>query len=203
MNTLNQPNTSERLTHNAQVEDSTKVFGLWAYLMTDLVLFASLFVVFAVLRGNTFGGPSGAQIYDMPYVFVETIILLLSSFTAGLSLFAARSGSRRGVIALLLVTFVLGATFVGMEYAEFARLIAMGDGPQLSGFLSAYFTLVGTHGLHIVVGLLWMLVLAVSIFTQGLTRSTMRKLLLWSLFWHFLDLVWIFIFTIVYLLGIV
>lgn len=196
-------NTLERLSAESRAEDSTKIFGFWVYLMTDLVLFAGLFAMFVVLRGNIFGGPTGAEIYNMPYVLFETILLLVSSFTAGLSLFAAHFGSKRAVLALLAVTFFLGLAFIALELSEFARLIAVGHGPDTSGFLSAYFTLVGTHGLHIVVGLVWMLSLMIVIFNRGLTRFTMRKLLLWSLFWHFLDLIWIFIFTIVYLMGIV
>jgi cytochrome o ubiquinol oxidase subunit 3 len=181
--------------------DSTVVFGFWMYLMTDFVLFASLFAVYAVLRGNSFGGPSGAQIFDLPYVLIETILLLTSSFTCGLALIAARAGSRRLVLLGLSATALLGASFVAMEVSEFARLIAAGNGPQLSGFLSSYFTLVGTHGLHVTIGLFWMLALMIAITRHGLTRPNMRKLMLLSLFWHFLDIVWIFILTIVYLMS--
>ncbi len=181
--------------------DSTTLFGFWMYLMTDFVLFASLFAVYAVLRGNNFGGPVGSQIFDLPYVLVETLLLLTSSFTCGLSLLAAHYGKKRYVLLALGVTALLGASFVAMEASEFSRLIAAGNGPQLSGFLSSYFTLVGTHGLHVTVGLLWMIVLGYSIVLRGLTRPNMRKLLLLTLFWHFLDIIWIFIFTIVYLMG--
>jgi cytochrome o ubiquinol oxidase subunit 3 len=182
-------------------KDTTKIFGFWVYLMTDFVLFASLFAVYAVLRSNTFGGPSGHELFNGPFVLTETIILLTSSFTAGLSLISARDGKKNGVLLWLIVSAVLGASFVCLEFSEFAKLIAAGTGPDLSGFLSSYFVLVGTHGLHIIVGLLWVLALIFAIVRTGLTRANMRKLMLWSMFWHFLDIVWIFIFTIVYLLS--
>ncbi len=193
----------ESLSTEARAEDSTTLFGFWMYLMTDFVLFASLFAIFAVLRGNTFGGPTMSGIFDGPYLLTETVLLLASSFTCGLTLLAARAGNRRDVLVGLFVTALLGAFFVMMEFSEFSWLIATGSGPQRSGFLSAYFTLVGTHGLHVVAGLLWIIALMFAIVRRGLTRANMRKLALLSLFWHFLDIVWIFIFTIVYLLGIV
>jgi cytochrome o ubiquinol oxidase subunit 3 len=193
----------QTLSEDHRQKDSTTLFGFWVYLMTDFVLFASLFSVYAVLRVNTFGGPSGSDIFNAPFVLTETLILLASSVTCGFSLLFARSGKKWWVIAALILTAALGATFLTLELSEFTRLIASGDGPQLSGFLSSYFVLVGTHGLHIAIGLLWVLALIVSIVRRDLTRFTMRKLLLWSMFWHFLDIVWIFIFTIVYLLGIV
>jgi cytochrome o ubiquinol oxidase subunit 3 len=156
--------------------------------------------VYAVLRGNTFGGPSGSQLFNLPYVLVETVMLLTSSFTIGLALLAARAGKLRLVLLSLAATALLGLGFVSMEFSEFARLIAAGNGPQLSGFLSSYFTLVGTHGLHIVIGLAWIVTLMIALARRGLTRPNMRKLMLLSLFWHFLDIIWIFIFTIVYLM---
>jgi len=189
------------LSVDERAKDSTVVFGFWMYLMTDLVLFASLFAVFAVLRGPEFGGGSIQDIFSLPYVLLETIALLTSSFTCGLALLSAREGSVRGTILWLSTTLVLGAVFVGMEVSEFSRLIAQGFGPSQNGFLSSYFTLVGTHGTHVAIGLLWMLALIVAIARKGLSRGNMRKLALFSLFWHFLDIVWIFIFTIVYLTG--
>ena len=191
------------LTTEERVTDSTTMFGFWMYLMTDFVLFASLFAVYAVLRTNTFGGPSGAQLFDLPFVLTETIILLVSSFVAGLSLIAAHAGRTSLVLYALGITAILGASFVALEFSEFAKLAADGNGWQASGFLSSYFTLVGTHGLHIVTGLIWVAVLMGAIIRRGLTRSTMRKLLLWSIFWHFLDIVWIFIFTVVYLMAMI
>ena len=181
--------------------DKTTLFGFWLYLMTDVVLFASLFAVYAVLRNNTAGGPAGADIFSMPLVATETLLLLSSSFTCGLALLAARGGNRSKVLFSLSATFILGASFVALEAIEFVMLVADGFGPGRSGFLSSYFTLVGTHGLHVSLGLLWMLVLIAVIFFRDLSRPIMRKLLLMSLFWHFLDIVWIFIFTVVYLLA--
>ncbi len=187
---------------NAQQERTDKtVFGFWVYLMTDLVLFASLFATYAVLHHNTFGGPTGAELFSLPYVLTETLILLTSSFTAGLAILAMHRADKRQVIIWLLVTFGLGLAFLGMELSEFSRLVADGNSWQRSGFLSAFFTLVATHGLHITVGLTWMGVMIYRVMTGGLVPTTMRRLTLLSLFWHFLDLIWIFIFTIVYLFG--
>ncbi len=190
------------MTNESHTKDATTVFGFWMYLMTDFVLFASLFAVYAVLHDNTAFGLGSAQLFNGPFVLTETLILLTSSFTCGLMLLGARAGKKGWVIFWLIVIALLGTTFVVMEFSEFAKLIASGNGPQASGFLSSYFALVGTHGLHIVIGLLWVVALIISIVSRGLTRSNMRKLILWSMFWHFLDIVWIFIFTIVYLMGI-
>ncbi len=196
-------NTEGNLPAEERAADSTTVFGFWMYLMTDFVLFASLFAVYAVLRTNTFGGPSGNQIFSAPFALAETLLLLTSSFTCGLSLLAARKGSKGEVLFWLGVTAVLGTFFVGMEFFEFSRLIAEGYGPQQSGFLSSYFTLVGTHGLHVTLGLIWIIVLMIAIARKGLSRFNMRKLIMLATFWHFLELVWIFIFVIVYLMGVV
>lgn len=182
-------------------EDSKTVFGFWVYLMTDCVLFATLFATYAVLHGNVFGGPSGHDIFDLPYVMGETLLLLTSSFTCGLAILAAGQRKQKQVLALLAITFLLGASFVFMEVREFHHLVTIGDSWRRSGFLSSYFTLVGTHGLHITVGLLWMGVMMFKVWRGGLTTSSVKRLTLLSMFWHFLDVVWIFIFTIVYLMG--
>lgn len=182
-------------------EDAKTVFGFWVYLMTDCVLFASLFATFAVLRHNTFGGPSGAELFSLPFVLIETLLLLTSSFTCGLAVLAARRGNKNQVLALFGLTCLLGLAFLSMELSEFSHLAAEGNSWRRSGFLSAFFTLVGTHGLHIATGLLWMVVLLVQVSRRGLERATVRRLTLLSLFWHFLDIIWIFIFTIVYLVG--
>lgn len=171
--------------------------------MTDCILFASLFATYAVLHGNTAGGPSGHDLFELPFVLGETLLLLVSSFTCGLALLAGFRGYKKQTLIWLLVTFALGIAFLTMEISEFYKFIHEGAGPDRSGFLSAFFTLVGTHGLHITAGLLWILVLAGQIFIQGITSITSRRLLLFSLFWHFLDVVWIFIFTIVYLMGVI
>lgn len=181
--------------------DSKSIFGFWVYLMTDCVLFASLFATFVVLRNSTFGGPSGSDLFSMPFVLVETLALLTSSFTCGLGLLAARRGDKRQVLMLFGITFLLGVFFLTMEVTEFHHLAQEGNSWRRSGFLSAFFTLVSTHGLHITFGLLWMLVLGWQVLKRGLKRAVVRQLTMLSLFWHFLDIIWIFIFTIVYLMG--
>ena len=187
----------------AEEEKDEKTFlGFWIYLMTDLLIFGALFATFAVLRNNTFGGPTARDIIELPYILAETLILLVSSFLCGLAVLAAINGQTKRVIWLLGITFVLGATFLGMELFDFHKSFVEGATFQRSGFLTAYFSLVGTHGLHITVGLLWMSILWVYIWRKGLTEGVTRKLTLLSIFWHFLDLVWIFIFTVVYLMGV-
>ncbi len=181
--------------------DNTTLFGFWVYLMTDCVLFASLFATFVVLRNNTFGGPSGAQLFSMPYVLLETMALLTSSFTNGLALLSAQKRKVKQTLFWMGLTFVLGLTFLSLELAEFHKFARMGDSWTRSGFLSAYYTLVGTHGAHITIGLLWMAVMAFYIFKRGITRVSLKRIRMMSMFWHFLDVVWIFIFTIVYLFG--
>ena len=178
------------------------IFGFWVYIMTDCILFASLFATYAVLRNGTAGGPSGHDIFTMPYVLTETLILLTSSFTCGLMLLAARAGKTKQVIAWLAVTFALGLTFVTVELAEFSHLIAVGHSWRISAFLSSFFTLVGTHGFHISVGLLWALVMGAFLLRRGLNPQILRRLEMFSIFWHFLDIVWVFIFTIVFLMGV-
>lgn len=176
--------------------------GFWLYLMTDCLLFATLFATYVVMRDATAGGPDGAHIFEMPLILAETIILLVSSFTCGLVLIALKAGKIRQMLIAFALTFVLGVAFLSIELYEFIKLIGEGYGPQRSGFLSAFFTLVGTHGLHITIGLLWLLVLVGVLFKRGLTSKLSRQITLFALFWHFLDLVWIFIFTIVYLMGV-
>jgi cytochrome o ubiquinol oxidase subunit 3 len=177
------------------------IFGFWIYLMSDLIIFAALFAAYAVLRGGTFGGPSGLELFSLPGALAETLILLTSSFTCGLAMLAVHRNKANQALIWFGVTIVLGIAFLGLELAEFSKLIADGNGPQRNAFLSAFFTLVGTHGLHISVGLLWILVAMLQIKLRGLTSSVVSKLMRLSLFWHFLDIVWIFIFTIVYLMS--
>ncbi|MEO6513373.1 MAG: cytochrome o ubiquinol oxidase subunit III [Candidatus Saccharimonadales bacterium] len=185
-----------------QHESAAKMsFGFWVYLMTDCILFATLFATYAVLHNNTFGGPGGKELFSLPFVLIETLLLLTSSFTCGLAMLAAHRRKSDLVLLSLGLTFLLGVAFLGFELTEFRHLALEGNSWRRSGFLSAFFTLVGTHGLHIATGLLWAVVLAVKINTGGLVHTTVRKLTLFSLFWHFLDIVWIFIFSIVYLLG--
>ncbi len=182
--------------------NSKSLLGFWIYLMTDFVLFASLFATFAVLRGNTFGGPDGEQIFKLPFVLAETLILLTSSFTCGLAMLSARGGQKNQVLFWFGLTFVLGAAFLGLELSEIHHLVVEGNSWRRSGFLSAFFTLVGTHGLHITIGLMWMAIMMYQTLKRGLTTTVVRKLTMLSMFWHFLDIIWIFIFTVVYLMGI-
>ena len=182
--------------------DSKTIFGFWVYLMTDCVLFASLFATFAVLRNNTYGGPSGETLFSLNFVLSETLILLTSSFTCGLGILFARRGQKDKVLLFFALTFLLGLAFLGLELHEFSHLYHEGNIWRRSGFLSAFFTLVGTHGLHITSGLIWMSVMMLRVKDLGLTSGNVKRLTMLSLFWHFLDIVWIFIFTVVYLIGI-
>jgi len=181
--------------------DDKSIFGFWVYIMTDCVLFATLFATFAVLHNNTFGGPTAAELFSMPFVLTETMLLLISSFTCGLAILALRARQKGLVIWWFVVTFLLGAGFLAMELYEFTHLVHDGESWRRSAFLSAFFTLVGTHGLHITMGLLWIGVMLFRITRDGITRANARRLAMLSLFWHFLDIVWIFIFTFVYLMG--
>lgn len=175
--------------------------GFWLYLMTDIMLFASLFATFIVLKPGTNGGVAGTDILDPSYALIETFVLLASSVTCGLALIAARFKKPVQSLGFLLATILLGFIFLGLELREFATLVGEGNSWQASAFLSAFFTLVATHGFHILVGLLWASVLFFRITTRGLDGNMLRKFGLFALFWHFLDIVWIFIFSVVYLIG--
>lgn len=179
---------------------SHSVFGFWLYLMTDCVVFASLFAVFAVMSNQFAGGPSAKDLFNIHDVALETAALLLSSITYGFAMLSAYRRKSTGVLAWLAVTFVLGLVFLGMEMQEFSHLVAEGAGPGRSAFLSSFFTLVGTHGLHVTVGLVWMVVLAVQVIRRPqLSEREITRLACLSLFWHFLDIVWICVFSFVYL----
>jgi cytochrome o ubiquinol oxidase subunit III len=193
--------TAQKLQAERLEADNKTIFGFWVYLMTDCVLFASLFATFAVLHNNTFGGPGAGTLFSLPYALTETLILLTSSFTCGLAILSAHHRQQQRVIFWLGVTFALGLAFLGMELSEFRHLAQDGNSWRRSGFLSAFFTLVGTHGLHITSGLIWMAVIIRRVLKQGLNTISLKRLTMLSLFWHFLDIIWIFIFTIVYLLG--
>lgn len=181
-------------------EDKT-IFGFWVYIMTDCILFASLFATYAVLHNNTFGGPDGRQIFNLPYILTETIILLSSSFTCGIAMLSVRQNHKNKVIFWFSISFLLGLVFLLLETTDFRHLALEGNSWRRSGFLSSFFTLVGTHGLHITAGLAWMAVLIPKVWINGLTKGNIRRLTMLSIFWHFLDIIWIFIFTIVYLMG--
>lgn len=183
-----------------EVED-TKIFGFWLYLMTDLIIFAALFACFIVLHGNTFSGPSAKELFHLPFVLVETFILLTSSFTCSLGMFAVHRKLKKWAIIWFILTFLLGVSFLCLEISEFVDFVERGASWQRSAFLSSFFTLVGTHGLHIFVGLLWMVVMMFRIALRPLGEHSVSRIFRMALFWHFLDFVWIFIFTVVYGIG--
>ena len=179
--------------------ESQTTMGFWIYLMSDCLIFAVLFATFGVLAGATAQGPTGRGRFELEFVLGETMLLLASSFTFGLAMLSLQAGTLRRATGWLVATFVLGAAFVGMEVYEFAELMHRGAVPQASAYLSAYCTLVGTHGLHVSFGLVWLAVMLHQIHHFGLTPVTRRRMACLSLFWHFLDLVWICVFTFIYL----
>jgi cytochrome o ubiquinol oxidase subunit III len=176
-------------------------YGFWIFILSDFVLFSGLFAAYAVLSRNTAGGPSGRELFNLHNVFIETLCLLFSSYTCGLGALSAERRQPGRFLAFAALTFVLGAAFLIIESREFAGMVAKGAGPERSGFLSAFFTLVGTHGVHVTGGLLWLLYLVAQVAAKGLRGSVLRRLLCWSLFWHALDIVWVGVFTLVYLMG--
>jgi len=187
--------------HDHHDASTTKVFGFWIYLMSDCLLFATLFATYAVLHKNTDGGVGAKEIFELPYVAVETLLLLLSSITYGIALIGSYARKRNVVLLWLGITFLFGLGFIGMELNEFHHLIEEGNGPDRSAFLSSFFTLVGTHGLHVASGLLWIAVMMWQVLSRGLTEVNKTRLMCLSMFWHFLDIVWICVFTVVYLMG--
>lgn len=187
--------------HGHHDAGANKIFGFWIYLMSDCILFATLFATYAVLVNNTAGGPAGKELFDLSFVLVETALLLFSSITYGMAVIAMNNHNKNAVIGWLALTFLFGAGFIAMEVYEFHHLIAEGHGPDSSGFLSAFFALVGTHGLHVTSGLVWMLILMFQICRKGLSETNRTRVMCLSMFWHFLDVVWICVFTVVYLMG--
>jgi|694.fasta_scaffold65745_2 cytochrome o ubiquinol oxidase subunit 3 len=182
---------------------SKTILGFWMYLMTDCILFTTLFATYAVLHTSTFGGPTSKDLFSLPTAFIETMILLCSSVACGFGTLASLRNKSYQTILWLAVAFALGASFVAMEVHEFNHLVQEGYSWRVSAFLSSFFTLVGTHGLHVSIGLFWMIVIMVQIFITGITIDTFRRLVVFGMFWHFLDLIWIFIFTFVYLMGVI
>jgi cytochrome o ubiquinol oxidase subunit III len=176
-------------------------YGFWIFILSDMIMFAALFAAYAVLRGNTAGGPSGAELFNLHNVFIETMCLLLSSYTCGLGALSAERRQPGRFLLFAACTFVLGAAFLFIEGTEFARMVESGAGPSRSGFLSAFFTLVGTHGIHVTGGMIALVYLAAQVIAKGLHAAVLRRLLCWSLFWHALDIVWVGVFTLVYLMG--
>lgn len=178
------------------------LLGFWLYLMSDCLIFACLFATYAVLGRNYAGGPTGAELFDLPLVAVNTALLLLSSITYGFAMLEMQRKRVKATLIWLAVTGLLGAGFISLELYEFAHLLHEGAGPQRSGFLTSFFALVGTHGLHVTFGIVWLVTLMFQIGRHGLTPENGRRLMCLSMFWHFLDVIWIGVFTFVYLMGV-
>jgi cytochrome o ubiquinol oxidase subunit 3 len=176
-------------------------YGFWLFILSDMVMFSALFAAYAVLSGNTAGGPTPAELFNLRNVFIETMCLLLSSYTCGIGVLSAERGQPARFLMFAICTFALGAAFLFIEVTEFARMVAKGAGPSRSAFLSAFFTLVGTHGVHVASGLVALVYLVAQVLVKGLRAAVLRRLLCWSLFWHALDIVWVGVFTLVYLMG--
>lgn len=178
------------------------LLGFWIYLMSDCLIFASLFATYAVLGRNYAGGPTGAELFDLTLIAINTGFLLLSSITFGVAMISAQAKKLGATLLWMGVTGLLGVAFLSLEIYEFLHLIHQGAGPQRSGFLTAFFALVGTHGLHVLFGAIWLVTLMVQLAKHGITTENFRRLQCLSLFWHFLDVVWIGVFTFVYLMGV-
>ena len=178
------------------------LLGFWMYLMSDCLIFACLFATYAVLGRNYAGGPTGAELFDLPLVAINTSLLLLSSITYGFAMLEMQKKKVKTTLIWLAVTGLLGAGFIYLELYEFIHLIHEGAGPQRSGFLTSFFALVATHGLHVSFGIVWLITLMFQINKHGLTPENGRRLMCLSMFWHFLDVVWIGVFTFVYLMGV-
>jgi cytochrome o ubiquinol oxidase subunit 3 len=176
-------------------------YGFWIFLLSDIIMFSAFFASYAVLVGQTAGGPSGRELFDLRNTAIQTACLLLSSFACGIASIGAQTRRGSWFYGAMAATFILGATFIGLEVREFAGMVARGAGPTRSAFLSAFFTLVGCHGLHVSAGLLWLLTMMAQVFAKGYRADILRRVLCFSLFWHFLDIVWVAVFTVVYLMG--
>jgi cytochrome o ubiquinol oxidase subunit III len=196
--------TSLSMTHDHASHDASSMttLGFWVYLMSDCLIFACLFAAYGVLGREYAGGPSAAQVLELPVVALNTTLLLFSSITYGFAVLEMQQNRRGPMMAWLIVTGLLGAGFIALELTEFSHLISIGAGPQRSAFLSSFFTLVGTHGLHVTCGLIWLVVLLVQVSKKGLIPANKRRLMCLSMFWHFLDVVWVGVFSFVYLMGV-
>jgi cytochrome o ubiquinol oxidase subunit III len=177
-------------------------YGFWIFLLSDIVMFSALFAAYASLVHATAGGPTGAQLFNQGTAAIETACLLASSYTCGLMSLAINSERRLATYLGALLTFVLGVSFLALEFREFDQLVAIGAGPQRSAFLSAFFALVGCHGLHVSIGLIWLVVMMVQVAVKGFAETVQRRLLCFALFWHALDIIWVWLFTVVYLTGV-
>lgn len=189
--------------HHEHDQEEIKILGFWIFLVTDVLLFSCLFATYAVLVNHTDYGPAGKELFELPGVAWETFILLTSSFTSGLATLEMRKGNKQRLIGWLVVTALLGLAFVGLEISEFTKMVHEGATMQRSAFLSAFFTLVGTHGAHVSLGLVWMAAIMFQLARKGINAVTSRKVFVVGLYWHFLDVVWVFLFTVVYLMGMV
>ncbi|WP_337184423.1 cytochrome o ubiquinol oxidase subunit III [Shinella sp.] len=189
------------LTEEHHPENST-MLGFWLYLMSDCLIFAVLFATHGVLGRNYAAGPSPADLFDLTLVAINTAMLLLSSITYGFAMLQMERNAKMETLVWLGITGVFGAAFLGLELYEFYHLILEGAGPTRSAFLSSFFTLVGTHGLHVTFGMIWLITLMVQVKRRGLTHENRRRLMCLSMFWHFLDVIWIGVFSFVYLLGV-
>ena len=176
-------------------------YGFWIFLLSDIIMFSAFFATYAVLVDNTAGGPGGPELFDLRNTGIETACLLLSSFTCGLASVGAQAHRASWFYGAMTVTFLFGAAFIGLEAHEFAGFVARGAGPTRSAFLSAFFTLVGCHGLHVSAGLLWMLTMMAQVYAKGFRPDILRRMLCFSLFWHALDIIWVALFSMVYLMG--
>ena len=176
-------------------------YGFWIFLLSDIIIFSGLFADYAVLSERNAGGPTGRELFDLPNVFIETMCLLVSSYTCGLGVLAGERRRPDFFYICFALTFILGLAFLLLEVSEFAGMVRDGAGPQRSAFLSAFFTLVGTHGGHVTAGLIWLLYMVAQVFAKGFRARVTQRLLCFSLFWHALDIIWVAIFTVVYLIG--
>ena len=176
-------------------------FGFWIFILSDMIMFAALFATYAVLHDRTAGGPTGHDLFNLRNVAIETALLLASSFSCGLASIAAGERNKLWFLLAMAVTCILGLGFLALELKEFTGLVARGAGPTRSAFLSAFFTLVGCHGLHVSAGTLWLLTMMAQVFAKGFRPEIQRRILCFALFWHALDIIWIAVFTVVYLLG--
>jgi cytochrome o ubiquinol oxidase subunit III len=177
-------------------------YGFWIFILSDIVMFSALFAAYAVLSGNTAGGPTGAELFNLRNIFFMTMCLLFSSYTCGLGALSAEREQPERFLTFAALTFVLGAAFLFLEISEFAGMIDKGAGPSRSAFLSAFFTLVGMHGAHVTAGLIWLVYMSAQVVAKSLRPAVLRRLLCFSLFWHALDIVWIGVMTLVYLMGV-
>ncbi|WP_243391883.1 cytochrome o ubiquinol oxidase subunit III [Polynucleobacter meluiroseus] len=182
--------------------ENGSLLGFWLYLMSDCLIFACLFATYAVLGRNYAAGPSGADLFSLPLVAVNTGLLLVSSITYGFAMLQMQKRSMSNTLVWLAITGILGAGFLSLELYEFMHLIEEGAGPGRSGFLTAFFALVGTHGLHVTFGIMWLVILMVQLKMHGFSAANQRRLMCLSMFWHFLDVIWIGVFTFVYLMGV-